>query len=175
MTSAEEDEFDVKESRLEQPSGWIKLTRYETVRLVVDALLEAPPEYRFNKSEIARRAGVSTEAIRDHLDTLVDLGVIEEMDGSEWPEYQLNDEGKVTQELFELNSAVNSVLAGEPKNVQDTESPSVILEDVDAEDGSTYNRIISSSAVEWTDNSNRETRHDTLVDRPPNRIPANAD
>ena len=175
MTSTGGDEFDMKESRLAQPSGWIKLTRYETVRLVIDALLEAPPEYRFNKSELARRAGVSTEAIREHLDTLIDLGVVEEVDGSEWPEYQLNDEGKVTKELFELNSAVNSVLAGEPKNVQNNGSLSVIINEVDADEGSGYDRSISASAVEWMDNSNRETQHDTLVDRPPNQIPANAD
>lgn len=174
MTSNGETEFDVKQSRLNDPSGWIRLTRYETVRLLVDALLEAPPEYQFNKSELERRAGVSTEAIRKHLPTLIEMGVVEEVEGSGWTEYRLNDDGKVTKELFELNSAVNSVLGGEPKNVQDQAGPSVTLKGSrDEDDESDRNALVMD--VEGVDNSNRDARDDTLIDHPPNQIPVNAD
>ncbi|WP_436933716.1 winged helix-turn-helix domain-containing protein [Halovenus marina] len=120
------DDFDVKKSRLEtNPSGWMTLTRYETVRLIVDALLEAPPGYQFNKSELERRAGVSREAIREHIPLLIELGVVEEIDNGAWAEYQLNDDGKVTRQIFQLNNAANSVLAGERKNVRSKPIPAV--------------------------------------------------
>ena len=106
----------MKRSRLDHPSGWLEITRYETVRLLIDALLEVPPDHRFNKSALQRRTGVSRESIREHLPLLVECGILIEHDSGPWPEYQLNSDGKVTKELFALNSAVNSVLAGEPKN-----------------------------------------------------------
>lgn len=174
MAPSGEPEFDVKQSRLDEPSGWIRLTRYETVRLIVDALLEAPPEYQFNKSELARRAGVSTEAVRNHLSTLIDMGVIEEKEGSGWSEYRLNDDGKVTKELFELNSAVNSVLSGEAKNVQQQSIPSVTLEDLDDENNDKRDSGPMLGNFEVVDNSKRNAQNDTLVDSPPNRVPANA-
>jgi len=174
MTSNDETEFDMKQSRLDNPSGWIALTRYETVRLLVDALLEAPPEYQFNKSELERRTGVSAEAIRKHLPTLIEMGIVEEVEGSEWPEYRLNDDGKVPKELFELNSAVNSVLGGEPKNVQDQTGPSVTLKGTRNDDDE-FDRSALVVDVEGVDNSNRKSRDDTLIDYPPSQIPANAD
>lgn len=174
MTSTSEADFDVKQSRLDDPSGWIRLTRYETVRLLVDALLEAPPDYQFNKSELERRSGVSTEAIRQHLSSLIEMGVVEEVESSEWPEYRLNDDGKVTKELFELNSAVNSVLGGEPKNVQDQTGPSVTLKDA-RDDDAEFDRNAIVTSIEDVDNSTRETQDDTLIDHPPKQIRANAD
>lgn len=174
MTSNSEAEFDVKQSRLDNPSGWIELTRYETVRLLVDALLEAPPEYQFNKSELERRAGVSTEAIRKHLPTLLEMGVVEEVEGPGWSEYRLNDDGKVTKELFELNSAVNSVLGGEPKNVEKEPFPLFKLKRTH-ENNEEFSRDVIVMGVENVDNSKRGVKDDTLIDDPPIQGPANAD
>jgi DNA-binding transcriptional ArsR family regulator len=117
MTS-DESGFDAKQARLSKSSGWLELTRYQTVRLLIDALLESSPGHKFNKSELERRTGMSRESIRKHIPRLIELGVIEEVDDGGWPEYQLNDDGKVTKELFELNSAANSVLSGGQKDVE---------------------------------------------------------
>lgn len=127
--SGRESEFDAKQTRLEHPSGWLSLTRFQTTRLLIDALLESPPGHPFNKSELQRRTGMSRDSIREHLPFLVELGIVEEIDEGGWPEYVLNDDGKVTQELFELNSAVNSVLSGEKKNVNT--GPEIDLSHVD--------------------------------------------
>jgi len=37
------DERDTKEARLEHPSGFLYLTRHESVPILVDALLDLPP------------------------------------------------------------------------------------------------------------------------------------
>lgn len=158
--------FDPKQDRLENPSGWVKLTRYETVRLLVDALLESPPDHQFNKSELERRTGLSREAIREHLPFLVELGVVEEVDSSDWAEYRLNDDGKVTKELLELNSAVNSVLSGEPKNVQ--KQPRVKLSDIDERKDEPERDSMES--LDQIDNSTRELTDDNLIDQPPTEL-----
>lgn len=132
-------DFDVKEHRFEDPSGWMRLVRYETTRFLVDALLEAPPGMAFNKSELSRRTGMSRNSIQDHVDLLVDLGVVEELDDSGWAEYRLNDAGRVTVELFELNSAVNAVLSGRSKDVEARPEPD--LAHVDRSDWEAAKRV----------------------------------
>lgn len=112
-----DDGFDVKQNRLDHPTGWMALTRYETVRFIIDALLESSPGHKFNKSELARRTGLSREAIRDRIDFLVEIGVVNELSQSGWAEYELNDDGRVTTELFQLNNAVNAVLSGQSKDL----------------------------------------------------------
>lgn len=172
-TDSGSSEFDMKQSRLDNPSGWIELTRYETVRLLIDALLEAPPGYQFNKSELERRTGVSREAIRTHLPRLIELGVVERQESGEWPEYQLNDDGKVTKELFELNSAVNSVLSGEPKSMDEDVAVPITLDDFgdDAEGRGSDLRPPFGDI----DNSSRDDRDDDLIDQPPTESsPSNA-
>lgn len=128
----DEMDFDVKRHRLENPSGWMRLVRYETVRYLIDALLESPPEMPLNKSELSRRTGISRNSIKKHIELLVNLGVVEEIDDSGWAEYKLNDDGRVTIELFELNSAVNAVLSGQSKNIE--KGPEVNLAHVDRSD-----------------------------------------
>jgi len=174
MTSEDGGEFDVKQSRLDDPSGWMKLTRYETVRLLIDALLEAPPEYKFNKSELARRTGLSKESVRQHLPLLVEMGIVEEIEGSEWAEYQLNDDGKVTKELFQLNSAANSVLSGEPKNVANKTAPAVSFKDPN-EDNDEFDKKELVADIDGVDNYRRDDSGDTLIDSPPTKVLANAD
>ncbi|WP_460922713.1 winged helix-turn-helix domain-containing protein [Salinarchaeum chitinilyticum] len=165
MPTEDGSEFDMKQSRLDNPSGWIELTRYETVRLLIDALLEAPPGYQFNKSELERRTGVSREAIREHLPRLIELGIVERLESGAWPEYQLNDDGKVTKELFELNSAVNSVLSGEPKSIDEDVRMPITLDDFggDNDEG----RSDLHPPFEDIDNASRDDRDDDLIDQPP--------
>lgn len=131
-TKDEEGDFDVKQHRLENPSGWMTLVRYETTRFLIDALLESPPGREFNKSELSRRTGLSRNSVKNHIKLLVELGVVDELDDSGWEEYKLNDDGRVTTELFELNSALNAVLAGQNKNLE--KGPEVNLAHVDRSD-----------------------------------------
>lgn len=168
MTRAQDTgERDMKSSRLENPSAWIKLTRYETVRLLVDALLEAPPGHQFNKSELKRRTGLSLEAIREHLPLLVELGVVNEVNTKHWAEYELNDSGKVTRELLELNSALNSVLSGESKNVK-KEPHAPALDQLRKEkisEGMDEEKIFQWNVGD-IDNARRSQQSDRLVQNP---------
>jgi len=169
-------DFDMKQSRLDNPSAWVKFTRYESVRLIIDALLEAPPDYQFNKSELKRRTGLSREAIREHLPLLIDLGVIQEVDTESWPEYELNIDGKVTKELLALNSALNSVLGGESKTVDQNGPVQVPVDELDTDSDDGHDTGSTFRAVSEVDNSTRESDDDDLVDSPPSGVaPINAD
>lgn len=169
-------DFDIKQSRLDNPSAWVKLTHYESVRLIIDALLEAPPDYQFNKSELKRRTGLSREAIREHLPLLIELGVVREVDTEAWPEYQLNTDGKVTKELFALNSALNSVLSGESKTVDQNGPMQVPVDELDTDSDDSHDTGSTFTGVSEVDNSTRERDDDDLVDSPPSGVASiNAD
>jgi DNA-binding transcriptional ArsR family regulator len=162
--------FDAKQARLDDPSGWIELTRYQTVRLLIDALLESSPNHQFNKSELERRTGMSRESIREHIPRLIELGIIEEVENGGWPEYRLNDDGKVTKELFELNSAVNSVLAGESKESQSTEDDSAKRPHIEQEFvnfNHTKLADVTDEPKDLPDNSQFGTSEDELVPSSP--------
>lgn len=163
-------DFDMKQSRLNDPSAWVKLTRYESVRLIIDALLEAPPDYQFNKSELKRRTGLSREAIREHLPLLIELGVVQKVDTEAWPEYELNDEGKVTKELFALNNALNSVLSGESKTVNQDQKVQIPIDDLDIDFSDDENTDEPFTRISEADNSTREDNSDDLVDSPPSGV-----
>jgi DNA-binding transcriptional ArsR family regulator len=161
--------FDAKKARLNHPSGWLELTRYQTVRFLIDTLLESSPGHKFNKSELERRTGMSRESIREHISRLVELGVIEEINDSGWPEYQLNEDGKVTKELLELNTAVNSVLAGESKNVQvETNQKTEIPESTQPEIDIGRDTLLEyDKRDDPPDNSDGGMLDGELVDEPP--------
>lgn len=98
---------DMKTARRQKPSGWMVLTRNSSVTYMIDALIETPPNREFSKAELERRSGVSDESIRKHFELLSDLEIVEEVPGTD--RYRINIEGVVTQELLELDSAVNYV------------------------------------------------------------------
>lgn len=167
---------DMKQARLNNPSAWMTLTRYESVRLMIDALLEAPPDYQFNKTDLRRRTGLSREAIREHLPLLVELGVIQEVDSESWPEYKLRTGGKVTKELFALNSALNSVLSGGAKTVEQTGSPDVPLKESSTEQTDSHDTDTTLLGNLGVDNATRDRTGDSYVESPPSGgPPANAD
>lgn len=107
IDDAEADEQDVKELRLEHPSGWLALTRHEGVPIIVDALLDLPPHREFNKSELAARAGVARQTVSRHADRLVELNVIEPVPETTPTRYRVAD-GDVVEQLFELNATLNA-------------------------------------------------------------------
>ncbi len=98
---------DTKEARLEHPSGFLYLTRHESVPIIIDALLDLPPGREFNKTELAEHAGVTRQTVSSYTDLLLELNIIEEVPNTSPQRYQLA-ESDVVQELFELNSALNS-------------------------------------------------------------------
>ena len=55
------DRDDKKTLRKEHPSGWLYLTQHDAIPILVDALLDLPPEQEFNTADTpASRAKLST-------------------------------------------------------------------------------------------------------------------
>jgi len=105
------DERSRKQLRYEHPTGWLYLMKdsSEGLHLIIDALLTAD-EREFTQSELADAAGVSRHTVRAHLEKLLELGIVTAVAGGK--RYRFNLESPVTQEICELNSAVNAVGAG---------------------------------------------------------------
>lgn len=110
-----------KEFRKNLPSGWMEVTRYETLVLVIDALLESPSSREFTPSELAEQAGASPKSVKNHIDSLVRLGIVDELgDKRENVRYSLNDRSPITQEIFKLSRIVDQVKNDEkPKSLPD--------------------------------------------------------
>lgn len=102
------DRQDVKQARLDNPSGWLYLTRHESVPLLVDALLDWPTDREFTVQEFAEHAGVVRQTVSKHIDLLVEVDIVEELPDTYPQRYRIEDSA-VTRELFELNSALNAV------------------------------------------------------------------
>lgn len=98
---------EAKRTRIENPSGWLYLTRHESVPLLVDALLDWPPEREFTVTEFAEHAGVVRQTVSRHLDVLLSVGLVEKLPDTHPQRYRISD-SPVTEELFELNSAINA-------------------------------------------------------------------
>lgn len=99
-------ERDTKEARLQHPSGFLYLTQHESVPILLDALLDLPPDREFNKTELADHAGVTRQTVSNYIDLLLEVNIIEEVPNTSPRRYQVA-ESEVVQELFELNSAIN--------------------------------------------------------------------
>ena len=112
-------EQSTKELRYEHPSGWLYLMKdsSEGLHLIIDTLLSAS-DREFTKSELAEAAGVSRHTVRAHLGTLLEHGIVKAVANGK--RYQLNLDSPVTQEIFELNSAINAVGAGHVTIESDT-------------------------------------------------------
>lgn len=102
------DDRDTKEARLEHPSGFLYLTKHESVPILLDALLDLPPGREFNKTEFADHAGVTRQTVSTYTELLLEMDIIEEVPNTSPQRYQLA-ESDVVRELFELNSALNAV------------------------------------------------------------------
>ena len=102
------DQRDKKELRKEHPSGWLYLTQHEAIPILVDALLDLPPNREFNKTELAEHAGVTRQTVGNYTDILLEVELIEEVPDTSPRRYRVAD-SDVVRELLELNSALNSV------------------------------------------------------------------
>lgn len=110
-STSKQAEKSVKELRYEHPTGWLYLMKdsSEGLHLIIDALLTTANR-EFTQSELADAAGVTRHTVRAHLDTLLELGIVETV--ADGKRYRFNPDSPVTQEICELNSAVNAVGAG---------------------------------------------------------------
>jgi len=89
-------------------SGWLYLTQHDAIPILVDALLDLPPNREFNKTELAEHAGVTRQTVGNYTDLLLEVDLIEEVPNTSPRRYQVAD-SNVVRELFELNSALNNV------------------------------------------------------------------
>jgi len=110
MSSLEQadDRGATKELRKEHPSGWLYLTQHDAIPILVDALLDLPPNREFNKTELAEHAGVTRQTVGNYTDLLCEVELIEEVPNTSPRRYRVAD-SDVVRELFELNSTLNSV------------------------------------------------------------------
>lgn len=97
-----------KDLRKEHPSGWLYLTQHDAIPILVDALLDLPPNREFNKTELAEHAGVTRQTVGNYTDLMLEVELIEEVPNTSPRRYQVAD-SDVVRELFELNSALNTV------------------------------------------------------------------
>lgn len=102
------DREEKKELRKEHPSGWLYLTQHDAIPILVDALLDLPPNREFNKTELAEHAGVTRQTVGNYTDLLLEVELIEEVPNTSPRRYRVAD-SDVVRELFELNSALNNV------------------------------------------------------------------
>ena len=99
---------DTKAARLQHPSGFLQLTQHESVPIIIDALLDLPPGREFNKTELANHSGVTRQTVTTHCELLCQLAIIEPVPETSPRRYRLA-ESTVVEELFALNSALNTV------------------------------------------------------------------
>jgi len=97
-----------KELRREQPSGWLYLTQHDAIPILVDSLLDLPPNREFNKTELAEHAGVTRQTVGDYTDLLLEVEVIEAVPNTSPRRYRVAD-SNVVRGLFGLNGALNNV------------------------------------------------------------------
>ncbi|WP_135825052.1 hypothetical protein [Halorussus ruber] len=83
-------------------SGFEYLARLESVRLMLDALLEAEPDQSLTQEEVHQLTGVSRKRVWLHVEKLVDLSVLEESGD----EYVVAPFGPVLRLVQSLDAAV---------------------------------------------------------------------
>jgi response regulator of citrate/malate metabolism len=105
-------DHDKKTLRGEHPSGWLVLTKNESVPYIIDALLDAPPHREFNQTELAEHAGVSRQSVSRYLDLLLDVGIIESVEETSRQRYRFDPENHVSEALIRLDGAMNAAGTG---------------------------------------------------------------
>jgi DNA-binding transcriptional ArsR family regulator len=88
-------------------SGWRVIAGSPAVVDLVDTLLDLPPHREFNKSELAELASVSRRSAQTHTETLLQAGLITEVEGTTPQRYRVDTDSEVTKHLKQLDAAVN--------------------------------------------------------------------
>ena len=98
------DERDVPAARRAYPSGWLWLTGDESIRALLDAILELDPDARHGTDDLAAAADCSGEAVETAVDALISRGVLVADEGA----YRANRHGVVLHAARELSRAVEA-------------------------------------------------------------------
>lgn len=89
-------------------TGWTVIAKNDSVVDIVDTLLDMPQKREFNKSELSELAGVSRKSVHNHIDLLLQLGVVTEVPGTSPQRYRFDAESEVAEHLIRLDGAVNN-------------------------------------------------------------------
>lgn len=103
---------DTKSARLEHPSGFLALTKHESIPILIDALLDLPPGREFNKTELAEHAGLTRQTVGNYVSELLAFDIIEPVPNTSPQRYQLA-ESAVVEQLFAFNSVLNATISSE--------------------------------------------------------------
>lgn len=106
MSETTPDRRDARHARDEYPSGWLALTRNESVAYIIDALLDAPAYREYTQSELAAKAGVSRKSVQRHLDLLLEAGILTNVGNTGHTRYRFNPESEVSEHLIQLDGAL---------------------------------------------------------------------
>jgi hypothetical protein len=112
QTQSGVEDLDTKELRLEHPSGVLHLFQHESVPILIDAVLDLPPNREMTKTEFADHAGVTRQTVSNYIDLLLEVEVLEDVPNTSPQRYRVA-ESTVVEELFGLNSAINTVSESE--------------------------------------------------------------
>lgn len=107
------EELTKKELRKQFPSGWMTLARYETNAIIIDTLLQEPPNREFTVPELSDHSGASERSIRNHIGDLDELGIVNKLPNRDSPRYQLNQQNPIVKDLYNLNNTVERVKSGD--------------------------------------------------------------
>jgi hypothetical protein len=114
-TAMTETAVEMQQLREGRPSAWMALVGNQTIPLVVDALLDAPPGREFNKTELAEYAGTTPQSIQNHMDNLLEFQMVEAVPDTQPTRYRLDTNSPVITELFQLTAELDRVAASDEK------------------------------------------------------------
>jgi DNA-binding transcriptional ArsR family regulator len=96
----------------------MEVAKNESIVLTIDALLDSSPSREFTKEELADRSGLTKKSVDTHINDLVEIGVVEELENRTSKRYSLNNESPIIQKIRQLDSVVQRVRSGDlPKSV----------------------------------------------------------
>lgn len=102
---------DAQELRLKDyPSGWVQLTQDTELVLLIDAILDSPPEDKFTRNVIQNQTGINGDVLTEKMNVLADLGVITfcSEDEDEWYKVTSTIESDVLKAITKVNSIMNA-------------------------------------------------------------------
>jgi len=90
------------------PSGWLALTKHESIPRIVEALLDRPAHREFNQSELAAAAALSRQSVIRHLDLLLAGGILEPVENTTPQRYRFGPENDVSRAIIRLDGAMDA-------------------------------------------------------------------
>jgi len=110
-----EEAAEMQHLRKESPSAWMAVVGNQTIPLVIDALLDAPPGKEFNKTELAEYAGTTSQSIQNHIGDLLEFQIVEAVPNTQPTRYRLDTDSPVIKELFQLTAQLDRVAASDER------------------------------------------------------------